>query len=202
MTTDWAITLNEIVPDHASFVCALTVTGLPRWFPVVVTCTLKTWRGQFLDVPARWLVSPGLAVWRILPPKECQQGRGNPFNQKWAGQILFTVYADSSRRERLADTGWHRWSARTLVGSVPKDLPKQFERLRQTYGSRLDVWRPVLRDDTRATSSPSAAADSRSSQPGAPSHFLPAHPDQPTPNGPAIDTITRRAVERSASHRS
>ena len=97
-------------PDHASIICGLTIAGNSRWFPVIVLCGLRTRRGQVVELPARWIVSPGRSIWRIVASKEFQQGRGSAYTQRWGGEVRFAVFRDPSLEDRLADTGWNRWS--------------------------------------------------------------------------------------------
>jgi hypothetical protein len=138
---DTRILIKDVFVGHASLCFGLAVESGAE-FPVVVGCSIRTPAGRIIDIPARYLVSPGLAHWEVSAPDECFIGLdANP--HPWIGQIIFAVYEDVTFGNRLADTGWVEWGAPFAIGSSTAGLDLQDGQMELRYGQRLDVWRPL-----------------------------------------------------------
>lgn len=135
-------------------------------FPLVVGCSLQNGDGEIFDIPARWILSEGIALWgqervdiRFMYPKEIA-----PYTlcTGWEGNIIFALYSDSTFNNRLADTGWIKWESRNLIGSSlageeyedPKleaIINSQYlDRKKNIWGSLedcrpIDIWKPFLK---------------------------------------------------------
>jgi hypothetical protein len=127
---------------HASVVFGLDVLASNSEFPLLVGCSLKTLHGEIVDVPARWIKSPGLALWEIRPGTEFIRNPDTlPINDRvMAGTIIFALWRNDSFTESLGDTGWIDWEAIWLIGSSTKSMDMQDEHIQRKYGTRRDVW--------------------------------------------------------------
>jgi len=123
---------------HGSVVFGLEITGPAERFPLFVGCSLRDAERTIHDLPARWIQSPGLALWTV---KEFGTSfRSGSMYDGWHGQVIFALYSDDSFTSRLADTGWVNWSAPWLIGASVAGLEMQDEALEAKYGKRRQVW--------------------------------------------------------------
>jgi hypothetical protein len=100
-----------------------------------------------VDLPARWITSPGLALWKIKPDERFKNpAEPHPISAltPWYGKIIFALYADDTFENRLTDTGWFDWTARWLIGSSTAGLDMQDDGINRKYGHRRDVWKDQL----------------------------------------------------------
>jgi hypothetical protein len=144
MTYESKIEICRVYPFHGAILVGLSVESKHK-FPLVVGCSLRTTTGTIIDLPARRLKSPGLALWHIDAPAECslgEQPRHYP-GLGWQGQVIFALWTDSNFRERLADTGWVHWHAPWLIGHSTAGLQAVEEEIDSIYGERQDVWAPL-----------------------------------------------------------
>jgi hypothetical protein len=125
---------------HARIVFGLDVLAPAERWPLFIGCSLLTRQGEVVDQPARWLPSPGLALWDIkIGERRFQDNPGVPMDG-WSGRVIFAMYPDDTFSERLADTGWVPWSVYWLIGSSTAALDMQDQEIRAKYGNRFDVW--------------------------------------------------------------
>ena len=137
-----AITIENRFEYHMQVVFGLRVTASDDRWPKVVGCSLRTREGEIVDLPARWLSSGGLALWKVDVPPGPQfriGDRSSPIDG-WEGQVIFALYSDDTFADRLTDAGWQHWHAPWLIGGSTKSLNYQDERVQSKYGSQLDVW--------------------------------------------------------------
>jgi hypothetical protein len=137
----YSITIVDKFHYHASVLFGLDIQG--STFPVFVGCSLLTPKGEVVDLPAQWLNTPGLALWKIKADDRFQNpAEPNPMSAftPWYGKIIFALYTDDTFENRLTDTGWVEWSAQWLIGSSTKGLDMQDDAIKRKYGKRLDVW--------------------------------------------------------------
>lgn len=125
-----------------SIVFGLEVQGTAKEFPLVVGCSLLTRSGEGVDIPHRWIRTPGKALWGVKFPAEFVTNPGvTPVNdRKMAGRIIFALWRDDKFRERLADTSWVNWDAYWLIGSSTAGMDMQDERIKNEYGGMDDAW--------------------------------------------------------------
>ncbi len=134
------ITIEDTFRYHGGLVFGLFIESYEK-FPLVVGCSIKTFNEKIIDIPAKYLLSPGHAVWSVTAPDECARGTG--FNLEWNGYIIFALYEDRTFAKRLADTGWIRWHIISLIGSSSAGLDMQDEYIESKYGKRMNVWKPL-----------------------------------------------------------
>lgn len=128
-------------------VFGLSVGGPEREFPLLVGCSLKTPRGEVRDIPARWIGSPGLALWRLSGGSEFRTCPEDPCGTSLRGEVIFKLWRDDGFAECLAQTGWLDWAAPGELEPGPKggayaayDLDLQEEQMDRKYGGRRDAW--------------------------------------------------------------
>jgi hypothetical protein len=124
---------------HASVVFGLDILAPSSEFPLLVGCSLQNKNGEIIDVPARWLLSPGLALWQVKVDSRLQSGVIP--QDGWHGRIIFALWRDDRHIERLADTGWVNWECYWLIGSSTKGLDMQDDSIKSKYGDRMKVWK-------------------------------------------------------------
>lgn len=138
---DYSILIKNQFSYHASVVFGLDIQGPTREFPLLVGCSLLTPRGEEVDLPARWLKSPGLAIWSVKADAQfLENPRVTPDDRVWSGRIIFALWRDDTFTERLTDTGWVNWRAYSLIGSSTAGVNMQDDQIKSGYGNRLDVW--------------------------------------------------------------
>jgi hypothetical protein len=141
------VQIEDFWPHGASMIIGLRVQCTSR-FPIVVGCSLETPEGEEVDLPARFLHSPGLALWgyeevddRFADPPGA---RGVGRISGWRGKIIFALYTDATHDHRLADTGWVPWSARNVFGSSLASVDHAERNIKSTidtkYAGRILVW--------------------------------------------------------------
>jgi hypothetical protein len=138
----YSIHIKDQFGYHARVIFGLNIQAPASEFPLLVGCSLLNPTGQEVDVPPRWLRSPGLAIWEVTPGVEFP---GTKFivdydDRMMAGKIMFALWRNDTFTERLSDTGWVNWEAYWLIGSSTAGLDMQDERIKREYGSRFDVW--------------------------------------------------------------
>lgn len=138
----YSIEIKNKFGYHASVVFGLDIQGPAREFPLLVGCSLLTPRGEAVDLRARWLKSPGLAIWEVKADVQFLENPGVfPItDRRWSGRIIFALWRNDSFTERLTDTGWVNWHAQSLIGSSTAGLDMQDDRIKREYGKRFDVW--------------------------------------------------------------
>ncbi len=124
---------------HASVLFGLLITAPVDEFPLLVGCSLKTKDGEVVDQKARWITSPGKALWKIEADSRFME-RLDWGDKEWVGKIIFALYRDDSHEERLADTEWTQWKAPFLIGYSTAGLDMEEEFIRKEYDGRFDVW--------------------------------------------------------------
>lgn len=137
----YSITIVDTFHYHASVLFGLDIQGSN--FPLLVGCSLLTPQGEEVDLPAKWIESPGLALWQIkADDRFTNPQEPNPMNAftPWYGKVIFALWRDDTFEERLADTRWVEWSAKWLVGSSTAGLDMQDEAIERKYANRLRVW--------------------------------------------------------------
>lgn len=135
------ILIEDTFKYHAG-VCFGIAVASDAGFPLVVGCSVRTHAGQIIDIPARYLISPGRALWHVRAPEECFVGL-EASSEPWVGHIIFAVYEDASFGNRLADTGWVEWGAPFAIGTSTAGLDMQDTEIESRYGTRKDVWKPL-----------------------------------------------------------
>lgn len=118
-------------------------------FPLVVGCSFQNESREIVDIPARYLLSPGLALWgqesanhQFKYPRDAQdlyEITG------WKGRIIFALYLDSTFKNRLADTGWVEWNSFNRIGGSTAGLDDEDEiighAIKVKYlGRKKEVW--------------------------------------------------------------
>lgn len=133
------IKVVDIFHFHAGIAVGLHAEGWQQC-PLVVGCSIRSSKGQVLDIPAKVLKSSGLALWYLDAPVECkiQESDSSVFSG-WVGEIIFALWADFSFTERLADTGWVQWSTPWLIGSSLDSLRVQEDEIERKYRHRKNV---------------------------------------------------------------
>jgi hypothetical protein len=130
---------------HLQVVFGLDVhTDDDRW-PKLVGCSLLSPAGNIHDLPARWLRSPGLALWDVRATTELSEFRTDSggvggYMAEYGGQAIFALWSDDSFSNRLADTGWVAWQALWMIGGSITSLDRLDEVLHSRYKDRFDVW--------------------------------------------------------------
>ena len=90
------INVVDIYELHKGIVVGLYIESHQR-FPLVVGCSIRTPKGKVLDIPARVLKSPGLALWAVDAPVECaMRAPDNSQVSEWSGHIIFALWPDFS----------------------------------------------------------------------------------------------------------
>lgn len=140
-----SIQIIKQYPFHGSVLFGLLVDGAVDAFPLLVGCSLRPRLGEIVDLKARWLVSPGRALWKVQADSRFRESGTNvsPMDSDWEGQIIFALYSDESFNERLADTGWVSWYAPWLIGSSAKGLDYMEEEIESSFAGRFDVWKYI-----------------------------------------------------------
>jgi hypothetical protein len=139
----YSIKIVDQYKYHGSIVFGLDIQAPTNEFPLLVGCSLLTPQGEEIDLPAKWLNSPGLVLWKIKADERFQNPREpTPRNAAtpWYGKIIFALWRNDKFTERLFDTGWVEWTALWLIGSSTAGLNMQDEQIKRKYGHRLDVW--------------------------------------------------------------
>jgi hypothetical protein len=133
---------------HDSVVFGLDIQGS---CPLLVGCSLQTSKGEVIDLPPKWLSSPGLAIWQIKPDdKFFENPNAHVYDRIKLGVIKFALWKDDTFTNRLADTDWTPWKAYWLIGSSAAGLNLQDERINEKYGNRFNVWlneKPLIDND-------------------------------------------------------
>jgi len=142
------IKIEDFWTIQAGLLLGLSVQSSEK-FPIVVGCSLQTGNGEIVDIPARYLLSPGFALWgqekvdqRFRYPKDAQ---GLYEISGWNGRIIFALYSESSFQNRLADTGWIVWDSSNLIGSSTaglNDRDKEIDHIlnNKYIGRKMDIW--------------------------------------------------------------
>ena len=134
----YSIRITDKWGYHASVVCGLNIAGPEKEFPLYVGCSLRTLKGEIVDIPARWLKSPGKAIWVIKADKRFKTGEFH--DGDWEGYVMLALWRNETFKERLADTGWIHWCAPYLIGSSTAGLDMSDEFIKKEYAGRFDVW--------------------------------------------------------------
>jgi hypothetical protein len=158
-----SISISDLWYRGRSLLIGLSVNSINN-FPLVIGMSIQTPEGEIVDIPARYILSPGFSFWgqeqvdnRFAYPKD----ESSRFCNGWRGRIIFAVYSDSSFNHRLADTGWVEFDSINLMGSSLKGLDYQDDEIEHkrgsTYASRqaevwaslgdrapVDIWKPFL----------------------------------------------------------
>ena len=94
-----------------------------------------------MDVPARLLNSPGLALWDVDAPDACAvRITGTAEISHWKERIIFALWPDFALRTRLTDTGWVDWRAPWLISHSLAGVKAQEDEIQSKYGHRRDIW--------------------------------------------------------------
>lgn len=133
--------IEDTLYYHASIVYGLRIHS-DRPFPLVVGCSIRTPKGEIIDLPARYLLSPGLALWKVKAPHECFMG-GFWQTGTWSGHIMFALWKDATFSQRLKDTGWVSWEAYGMIGGSTAGLDMQESLIGNKYAGRDEVWKPL-----------------------------------------------------------
>jgi hypothetical protein len=141
MTRGYRIAIVDQYKYHWGVNVGLSIAGPSGEFPLLVGCSLRTPKGEVRDLPAKWLTSPGLALWHFNVDHEFKSEPQDPFSSV-RGEIIFALWRDNSFTERLCDTGWIRWTAPWLRGASAAGLDMQEAEIQSKYKDRLNVWRP------------------------------------------------------------
>lgn len=137
--------IEDVYEYSASLVYGLRIHS-DRPFPLVVGCSIRTPKGAIIDLPARFLLSPGLALWKVKAPSECASDRLREHRvSAWEGSIIFALWEDATFSRRLADTGWVRWRMIDLVGTGASTagLDMQDRHMEDKYAGHEKVWKPL-----------------------------------------------------------
>ena len=158
-----SVLIEDLWTRGRSLLIGLSVNSDEK-FPLVIGMSIQTPGGEVVDIPARYLLSPGFSLWgqeqvdnRFAYPV----GGSSSFCDGWRGRIIFAVYSDSSFNHRLADTGWVEFDSINLMGSSLKGLDYQDEEIERKRGSKyalrqaevwatlgdrapVDIWKPFL----------------------------------------------------------
>jgi hypothetical protein len=126
---------------HRQVVFGLRIEAPRRDFPLFVGATIKSRLGETIDLPARWLISPGLALWEVKVPNACRDDQQAFSTAGWSGTIKFALWKDEKFTRRLADTDWLPWSAPYLIGASTTGLAMQDEAIKEKYINRFNVWK-------------------------------------------------------------
>lgn len=126
---------------HAQVIFGLEIEAHSNEFPLLVGCSLRSSQGCVVDLPARWLLSPGQALWDVKGTDEFKIG-SDVFSE-WSGQIKFALWRDDTFNQRLADSGWLAWHAPYMIGASTAGLDIQDQRIKDNYGDRLHVWKKM-----------------------------------------------------------
>lgn len=126
---------------HASVVYGLRIHS-DRPFPLVVGCSIRTPNGAIIDIPARYLLSPGLTLWKVQAPHECLTG-GSWQDGTWRGHIIFALWEDATFSRRLVDTGWVPWEAHGMIGASTAGLDMQDGFMERKYTGHEKMWKPL-----------------------------------------------------------
>lgn len=133
--------IEDTLHYHASVVYGLRIQS-DRPFPLVVGCSIRTPKGEIIDIPAHYLLSPGLALWKVKAPRECLTG-GSWQDGTWRGHIIFALWEDTTFSKRLTDTGWVPWEAYGMIGGSSAGLDMQESLIGNKYADREKVWKPL-----------------------------------------------------------
>lgn len=156
---------SEIKIEHfwqiqSELIIGLNIQSNER-FPIVVGCSLRTNSGEIVDIPARFLLSPGISFWGTItvdsrfkypdPMLESDWRRKMVIPLRpdgWFGEIIFAMYTDATFGKRFADTGWVRWYSEKLnmpstVNTDDRDKGIDWI-IKNQYKDRTDgVWRSL-----------------------------------------------------------
>ena len=116
-------------------------------FPIVVGCSLRTSNREIVDIPARFLLSPGFSFWgKEEVDSKFKYPLDSGMTGDWQGQIIFALYADKTFSQRLADTGWVNWHSNNLFMSSTYGLDERDQEIdwiiKNIYKDRTDaIWR-------------------------------------------------------------
>ena len=102
---------------HVSFGLSIQGEG-----PAILGCSFRV-NGKIIDQPARWVEAPVLLLWQV------ESERKEIFSER-VGEVIFALYSDHTRQERLSDTGWFEWQ---LLGAGFMDMAKQ-QSVMKLYG--------------------------------------------------------------------
>lgn len=137
--------IEDVYEYSASLVYGLHIHS-DRPFPLVVGCSIRTPKGVVIDLPARYILSNGLALWNVKAPSECASDRLREHRMSaWEGSIIFALWEDATFSRRLVDTGWVRWRMIDLVGTGASaaGLEMQDRYMEDKYAGRHEVWKPL-----------------------------------------------------------
>lgn len=128
---------------HASVVYGLRIHS-DRPFPLVVGCSIRTPKGEVIDLPARYILSNGLALWNVKAPSECASDRLREHRMSaWEGGIIFALWEDATFSRRLVDTGWVPWEAHGMIGASAAGLDIQDGFMERKYAGHEKMWKPL-----------------------------------------------------------
>ena len=142
------IKIEDFWESGSNLCIGLTIQSREK-FPIVVGCSLQNESREIVDIPARYLLSPGLALWgqesanhQFKYPKDAQ---GLYEISGWKGRIIFALYSDSTFKNRLADTGWVEWNSFNRIGGSTAGLDDEDEiighAIKVKYlGRKKEVW--------------------------------------------------------------
>jgi len=149
------IKIEDFWKGQTSLILGLSIQSSEK-FPIVVGCSLQTDSGEIVDIPARFLLSPGYVFWgresvdhRFKYPRDAQ---GLYEVSGWNGRIIFALYSDSSFKNRLADTGWIKWETSNRIGGSTAGLNDEDEIMEHILNTKYfvqqkNVW-SSLEDNT------------------------------------------------------
>ena len=129
-------------------IIGLNIQTIER-FPIVVGCSLRPESKEIIDIPARYLISPGLSFWgEQTVDSRFKYPLQSGFNGDWAGQIIFALWEDETFNNRLADTGWVNWYSNNLFMSSTAYLDDRDEEtdhiIKTHYKNRTEnIWKSL-----------------------------------------------------------
>ncbi len=139
MTHEFTIKIVDKYEYHSGVNLGLQVAGPRVAFPLLVGCSFRTNAGKLHDLPARWLSSPGLALWDFNIDHFCKDPKTSEF-RLILGDVIFALWADERFTERLCDTGWQPWAIPWVLNGHTAITETQEEQMRFKYARRLHAW--------------------------------------------------------------
>lgn len=140
----FSITIEDTFTYTRAILFGLDIVGASKSFPLVIGCSAIDQQGNIVNIPHREIVSPGLALWQIKTNElegKFRVGGQPPFNDAYAGQIIFALWENATFTNRLADTGWHNWQTVNLTGSSTVGLDYMEDGIKMKYGNRMKAFR-------------------------------------------------------------
>lgn len=138
---DYALRIVEQFPFHASVSFGLSITGPSTAFPLVLGCSLRTHKGQVVDIAARYIDSAGMALWHVDADQRFRINEMGRPDDGWSGSVIFALWRDRSFSERIADTGWYDWSAPWLIGASIVGIEANERSIQARYAGRAGAIR-------------------------------------------------------------